>query len=421
VIDELDTLPKDKAEMVWRKISERVRQKRKVKNTIAVVTTPDQGITGFVYDKWVRNKKEGYELIKASTYSNPFLRKEYAEQLLQNYDPIMAELYLNGEFVSLNANKVYHFFNRNKHHTSRTIQPNDHLHIGLDFNIGGCVACVCVIENNLPIFVDEFLSYDTVDFVNNLTSRYGTGNHKVIIYPDASGNARSTNSSESDIAIIKRAGYQVNVNNKNPAIRDRINAVNAVLAHDRVFINTDKCPSLSNALEVQGYDAKGDPEKFTVHPAIDDYCFSGDTLVTTPVGNIPFKNLAKNGKVMGTNGEFVNYVNAGIKGKDKETITLVFSNGDKVTCTPEHKILKINPLSWVEAKDLLHCTCYGHHEVVEIIQNDWLEDVYCLTVPEYGEFKLSNVMSVVNCDSAGYGLVYRCPIVRNVASVTSMW
>lgn len=269
ICDELDTLPKDKAAIVWRKISERNRQKRGRENTIGLVTTPDQGINGFVYEKWVKKLQPGYVLYKASTYSNPFLPPGYADQILANYDPILAELYLNGEFVSLNQNKVYHFFNRKKHHTDRIIEESDTvLHVGLDFNIGGCCANTFVIDSNKPLAVDEFTSYDTQDFVNNLTRYKGK---KVIVYPDASGKASRTNSSLSDIAIIRQAGYQINCKPSNPAVRDRINAFNGLLSHDRFGINTDKCPNLTNSLETQGYDVKGDPEKWNDHPAIDDW------------------------------------------------------------------------------------------------------------------------------------------------------
>lgn len=269
ICDELDTLPKDKAAIVWRKINERNRQMRGRKNTIGLVTTPDQGINGFVYEKWVKKQQPGYVLYKASTYSNPFLPTDYAEQILANYDPILAELYLNGDFVSLTQNKVYHFFNRQRHHTDRVITDSDTvLHVGLDFNIGGCCAVTSIIENNNPIAVDEFVSHDTQDFCNNLTRYKGK---KVIVYPDASGKASRTNSSQSDIAIIRAAGFQVNHNSQNPAVRDRINAMNGLLSHDKLFINTDKCPNLTNALETQGYDAKGEPEKWNDHPAIDDW------------------------------------------------------------------------------------------------------------------------------------------------------
>jgi PBSX family phage terminase large subunit len=271
IVDELDTLPKDKAAYVWRKVSERNRQHCGRANTIGSVTTPDQGYSGFTYEKWVKKRQKGYELIKASTASNPFLPDGYIEQIRANYDPILADMYLNGEFVSLSQNKVYHFFDRIRHHSDRVLTAADtFVHIGLDFNIGGTCATVWVIDNNCPIAVDEFVSHDTMDFCNNLT-KYKAEGRKLIVYPDASGKAGSTNASQSDIEIIIQAGYRVDCAEANPAVRDRINSVNGLLAHDKMRVNTDKCPNLTDALESQGYDTKGDPEKFKEHPAIDDW------------------------------------------------------------------------------------------------------------------------------------------------------
>ena len=278
VADEIDVLPKEQASLVWRKISERTRQPCKRGNSIAAVSTPDQGFSGFVYDRWVARADETTQLIKASTLSNPFLPAGYVEQIRANYDPALAEMYINGEFVSLTTNKVYHYFNRETHHTQRTIEPGDRLHIGLDFNVGGCCAVVFVIEDGNPIAIDEFVSHDTRDIINNIRARYGS--HDVTIYPDASGRSSRTNASASDIDILQSAGLRVDAPSSNPFIRDRINAVNAMLSHGRLQVNTDKCQQLTQALETQGYSANGDPEKFTAHPAIDDwndalgYCIS---------------------------------------------------------------------------------------------------------------------------------------------------
>ena len=269
ICDELDTLKKDKAALVWRKITERNRQKCNSINSIGLVTTPDQGINGFVYEKWVKKQQDGYVLFKASTYSNKWLPPDYAEQILANYDPILAQLYLEGDFVSLNQNKVYHFFNRQKHHTDRVLNESDKvIHISIDFNIGGCCAVVFVLDANNPRSVKEFTSHDTQDFINNLNQ---FKNRTVIVYPDASGKAQKTNAALSDIALIRQAGYQVMHNPANPAVRDRINAVNGLISHDRFLVNTDTCPNLTNALETQGYDDKLEPEKFNNHPAIDDW------------------------------------------------------------------------------------------------------------------------------------------------------
>lgn len=281
VIDELDTLGYEEAARVWTKVAERNRQKcnHPAGNTIGCVSTPDQGVTGFCYERWGKgeNIDNGYHYITAGTRSNKFLPPGYADQIAQNYDPIAAEAFLNGGWVSFTRNKVYHFFDRQKHHTDRSITSADTvIHIGLDFNIGGCCAVAFVIDNNNPIAVDEFTSYDTRDFVNNLSRYRGK---TVIVYPDASGGSGHTNAAESDISIIKRAGYQVSANASNPAIRDRINAVNGLLAHDRLMINTLKCQQLTNALETQGYNERGEPEKFNSHPAIDDWVDSAGYLL----------------------------------------------------------------------------------------------------------------------------------------------
>jgi len=270
IVDELDTLPKEKAAYVWRKVSERNRQQCGRPNTLGNVTTPDQGYSGFTYAKWVKQMQPGYELIKASTASNPFLPDGYIEQIRANYDPILADMYLNGEFVSLSQNKVYHFFDRTKHNTSRILTEQDTvIYIGLDFNIGGCCANVWIIEDAKPVAVDEFVSHDTADFCNR-ASKYKRYGRSIIVYPDASGRAGRTNASQSDIQIIEQAGYRVDCPQSNPAVRDRINSVNALFAHDRISINTTRCPRLADALESQGYDAKGEPEKFNDHPSIDD-------------------------------------------------------------------------------------------------------------------------------------------------------
>lgn len=267
IVDEIDTLPKEKADEVWRKITERNRQKCNGPNTIGAVTTPDGGINGFIAKKWFGQKLEGYEVIKAPTYSNPFLPDGYIDQIRANYDPLLADMYIEGELVSLTESKVYHFYNREQHNTERELQPNDILHISLDFNVGGCCAVIWVIDNETPIAVGEFVSHDTQDFVNNL-AQY---KNDLVVYPDSSGKSSSTNASATDIQIIKQGEYKVDCPSKNPFIRDRINSVNALLAHNKIKINAKKCPNLAFALETQGYTKAGEPEKFNEHPAIDDW------------------------------------------------------------------------------------------------------------------------------------------------------
>ena len=271
VVDEIDTLNKDKAEIVWRKVSERVRQKTVIGfNTIACVTTPDQGISGFVYAKWGKNPQDGYKLIKASTYNNPFLPDGYTDQIIANYDPILADLYLKGEFVSLNQNKVYWSFDRNKHHSDVTLTDKDPIiYYGQDFNVGGNVSILFKIQGKQIHAVDEVTTMTTQEIPVKLKAKYP--NAKFVAYPDASGGNESANAPKSSLNILKDAGHRIDAPSANPAIRDRINAVNALLSHDKLLINTLQCPMLTEALEAQGYDKKGKPEKYDEHPSIDDY------------------------------------------------------------------------------------------------------------------------------------------------------
>lgn len=86
------------------------------------------------------------------------------------------------------------------------------------------------------------------------------------VYPDASGkNRKSVNGSESDHALLRQAGFNVQVNPSNPFVRDRVLAVNAQFLNGegerRLLINTDKCPHTTQVLEQQAYNDQGDPAK----------------------------------------------------------------------------------------------------------------------------------------------------------------
>lgn len=103
---------------------------------------------------------------------------------------------------------------------------------------------------------------DTPTMAELLKARYI--GHSIVIYPDASGNSRkSVNAQESDLSILRQAGFTLRVNPANPAVRDRVNAVNAIIPSWR--INTDACPKLTESIEQQAYDRNGEPDKSGRH------------------------------------------------------------------------------------------------------------------------------------------------------------
>ncbi len=262
VVDELDTLPTEKAREVWNKIIARNRQKKPdgALNTVAVATTPE-GFR-FVYERWGKEPRPGYRLIKSSTTLNrKNLPEGYIDTLESNYPTNLLQAYRDGDFVNLNAGSVYPEFDRKLNATFEAIQQNEPLHIGMDFNVTNMSAIVHVLRHDKPHAVMEYTGiFDTPAMAGLLKSRYA--GHKIYIYPDASGNSRkSVNASESDLSILRQHGFTLMVNHANPPVKDRVNAMNRMIGARDYCVNPDTCPQLVESLEKQCYDKHGEPDK----------------------------------------------------------------------------------------------------------------------------------------------------------------
>lgn len=280
LVDELDLLKKEKAETAWRKIMARMRYKVDgLQNGIDVTTTPE-GFK-FVYQQFVKQVREKpalaslYGMVQASTYDNEMnLPDDYIPSLLASYPPQLIDAYLRGLFVNLASGSVYGDFCRKQNHSNEVELPGEPLHVGMDFNVMNMTATINVIRDGLPITVAELTEVrDTPAMVALLKDRYR--GHSITVYPDASGqNTSSKNASESDLSIIKQAGFTVRVNTTNPAVRDRVLAMNGMIlnaeAERRWKVNTDRCPKLTESLEQQAYDKNGEPDKKTGHDHSND-------------------------------------------------------------------------------------------------------------------------------------------------------
>lgn len=266
LVDEIDTMKPADAKLAWQKLVARNRQKKPdgKKNTIAVGTTPEG--YGFVYETWEKKPPSPeYYIIKASTYSNKHnLPDDYIDTLRDLYPSNLLAAYIDGEFVNLKQGSVYPEFNRTLNGSTETIQPNEPLHIGMDFNVTNMTAVVFVQRAGWPHAVNELTKlYDTPAMIAAIKARFPS--HAIYVYPDASGQARkSNNASISDISLLEQAGFTVLHNNVNPAVKDRVLAVNSLIYADgkrRLHVNTDLCPAFTDALEKQAYDDKGEPDK----------------------------------------------------------------------------------------------------------------------------------------------------------------
>lgn len=271
LVDELDTLPIEKARDVWNKIISRNRQKKPdgSLNTVAVATTPE-GFR-FVYERWQKAPADGYRLIKAKTESNAKnLPAGYIDSLKASYSSALLAAYLDGEFVNLTHGSVYPDFDRVQNNSPARIKEREPLHCGLDFNVGKMACVVSVLRDGKPHAVMEYTDvFDTPAMIALLKSRHP--DHSIFVYPDASGGSRkSNNASVTDLELLRQAGFRVCVNPSNPAVKDRVLAVNKLIRDRDLKVNPDTCPTLVEALEKQAYDKHGEPDKASGFDHIND-------------------------------------------------------------------------------------------------------------------------------------------------------
>ena len=271
ICDEFDTSKTEIALKAYEKLLGRLR----AGNTRQfIITTTPEGFRA-TYQIFVEKGGEAKRLIRAKTTDNKYLPPDFIDTLKEQYPENLLKAYLEGEFVNLASGSVYSYFSRSTHASAETIKEGETLHIGADFNVDGCINIVCVERADedgaiTTHAVEELISYDTSAMARSLRERYK--GHKIIIYPDASGQNRKTSASETDVQILRNAGHLVFVNHSNSSIKDRVNCVNNLFDKQRLFVNVAKCPSLTKALEQQAWDSKtGLPEKSDAHPANDDY------------------------------------------------------------------------------------------------------------------------------------------------------
>lgn len=273
LIDELDVLAIIKAGTVWKKVIARMRYKiAGLKNGIDVTTTPEgfkQTYKLFVSDPDKNPElRRNYGLIQASTYDNEMnLPDDYIASLYEAYTVELREAYLDGKFVNLTSGTVYRNYNRKIHGSKERIQENEPLLIGMDFNVQHMAATIYVQRPNGFHAVAELKDLlDTPAMIKTLQEKYQQKQdfHRIIVYPDASGKSRkSVGASETDISLLKNAGFEIRVKSDNPAVKDRVNATNKAFEDNWLHINAERCPRVAECFEQQAYDQNGEPDKST--------------------------------------------------------------------------------------------------------------------------------------------------------------
>ena len=155
---------------------------------------------------------------------------------------------------------IYYNFDRRLHIQGLEAKPNESqtLHIGMDFNIDPMVAVVGYETPNGVFHVFDHLRVygsNTQEVIDEIRRRYPR--NKIFVYPDASGKQRRTSASGmTDHILLQNAGFVLKVQHTNPAVKDRIAAVNSRLRNSNGSINlviSPNCKPVIESLERQTY------------------------------------------------------------------------------------------------------------------------------------------------------------------------
>ena len=258
--DEADTASKSVATQAMRMALARLRSGN-VQQFYAA-TTPEG--FGWAYETFEKNASDDTALIRAKTSDNPYLPEGFIDSLLENYPEQLIKAYLDGVFVNLNTGQVYDRFDRAKHVITKLPNvDNEPLRIGIDFNVTNTNAVVgCRLGNQL-LLIDEISgAHDTDALAQEIQRRFP--DRRIYVYPDASGGNRSTNASRTDIQILESYGFSNQSPRSNPAVRDRVLAVQGLLENSKGQVRVQishKCKRLIECLELQSWDSKGEPDK----------------------------------------------------------------------------------------------------------------------------------------------------------------
>ena len=261
--DEIDTVNPAIANKAFPKILGRLRSGNV--RQFAAASTPE----GF---RWMwqtfasedGKNREDRRLIRMRTQDNPYLPPDFIERMQANYDPQLLKAYLDGEFVNLTTGQVYDRFDRAKHVAVQMPDiSREPLRIGVDFNVGNMSAVIAIRVGKSLYVVDEVSgAHDTDALAQKIKAHYP--DHRIYVYPDASGGNRSTNATQTDIAILESYGMSNQSPKANPPVRDRVAAVQALLENGKGEVRLKiaaSCVKTIECLELQSYTEKGDPDK----------------------------------------------------------------------------------------------------------------------------------------------------------------
>lgn len=262
---------------IFNQVDARIRIREAPVRQLVATGTGDRGRSGWFFDIFEGSPLEGATLIRAPTWENVCLPDDYVTQRLGHLDQILYERYAAGQFVDLEG-RVYSQYRAEKHNRICDNPQQGQLAFFVDFGAYVMVWGLARILKGQVHVIDELVreNVDTLEMTRlakdwlaeKLKQWDGSAWNvddaaaEAVIYCDPAGGDRmSSKTSLSDVAICRQAGFQVFHRQRHPAIRDRVNAVQAKLASGGLLIDVSRAPYVGRCVADQKYGTDGMPEK----------------------------------------------------------------------------------------------------------------------------------------------------------------
>lgn len=225
----------------------RVRVKGAPLRQIAMSGTPEE--FNWIYEYFVEDPRADTDLIFGDMRLNFHNADDYAQMLIESYDKVMVEAYVEGKFVNLTGNRALYAFDRMKHVKPVERIEDAEVWVTMDFNVTPMSA---VLWNPMPSYnrkggwlraFDEIKinSSNTYEFSNTLRQKLGTQRDGIAIFPDPTGKNKSTKTKDkSDFDILRQYGFDDIRAKSKLSVRDCLNAANNLLDKDAIIIDP-KC------------------------------------------------------------------------------------------------------------------------------------------------------------------------------------
>jgi hypothetical protein len=254
-------------ESAWLRLEGRLRDPKARRLCGFAVWTP-KGYD-WVYRRFIGNKQEGYEAVRAKPFENRFLTAkipDYYDRLRTSYDERFFQQEALGEYLSQDGTTVYTAFDRSAHIADLRVDPCLPLLWALDFNVDPMSSVIAQVAGGKVFALDEIVIRHgtTHQACEEFLKRYGQHGAGVAICGDASGHQQQTTGT-SDYQMIREyfavhsnVGVEYRTARSNPAVRERINLMNAKLrsAAGEIGLLVDaKCKELILDLEQVSFKA----------------------------------------------------------------------------------------------------------------------------------------------------------------------